>query len=78
MKKLAHGFNTAAQDSNAGSRSRKSKALPLSHCTTVPYAILCDSQLDHRFEVLALQSLNYTGSDDMTRSLKSEEIHVVQ
>ena len=32
VKKLAHGFNTAAQDSNPGSRSRESKALPLSHC----------------------------------------------
>ena len=33
MKKLAQGFNTAAQDSNPGSRSRESEALPLSHCT---------------------------------------------
>ena len=32
MKKLAQGFNTAAQDSNPGSRSRESEALPLSHC----------------------------------------------
>ena len=32
MKTLAQGFNTAAQDSNPGSRSRESKALPLSHC----------------------------------------------
>ena len=32
MKTLAHGFNTAAQDSNPGSRSRESEALPLSHC----------------------------------------------
>ena len=32
VKKLAQGFNTAAQDSNPGSRSRESKALPLSHC----------------------------------------------
>ena len=31
MKKLARGFNTAAQDSNPGSRSRESEALPLSH-----------------------------------------------
>ena len=28
---LAQGFNTAAQDSNPGSLSRDSKALPLSH-----------------------------------------------
>ena len=30
MKKLAHDFNTAAQDSNPGSLSRESEALPLS------------------------------------------------
>ena len=28
MKKLAQGFNTAAQDSNPGSRSQESEALP--------------------------------------------------
>ena len=32
VKKRAQGFNTAAQDSNPGSRSRESEALPLSHC----------------------------------------------
>jgi len=32
MKKLAQGFNTAAQDWNPGFRSRESEALPLSHC----------------------------------------------
>ena len=32
-KKLAQGFNTAAQDSNPGSFSQESGALPLSHCT---------------------------------------------
>ena len=31
VKKLAQGFNTSAQDSNPGSRSRESEALPLSH-----------------------------------------------
>ena len=31
VKKIAQGFNTAAQDSNPGSRSRESEALPLSH-----------------------------------------------
>ena len=36
MKKLAQGFNTAAQDSNPGSRSRESEALPMSHCTLHP------------------------------------------
>ena len=32
VKKLAQGFNTAAQDSNPGFRSRESETLPLSHC----------------------------------------------
>ena len=32
VKKHAQGLNTAAQDSNLGSRSRESKALPLSYC----------------------------------------------
>ena len=31
VKKLAQGFNTAAQDSNLGPFSRQSEALPLSH-----------------------------------------------
>ena len=35
MKKLAQGFNTAAQDSNLGPLSRESEALPLSHCSLV-------------------------------------------
>ena len=29
MKKLAHGFNTAAQDLNLGSRSRETEALAI-------------------------------------------------
>ena len=32
VQKLAQGFNTAAQRSNPGSRSRESEALPLNHC----------------------------------------------
>ena len=44
MKKLAQGFNTAAQDSNPGSRSRESEALPLSYCslqgTSAEYEII--------------------------------------
>ena len=32
LKKLARDFNTAVQDSNPGSCSRESEALPLSHC----------------------------------------------
>ena len=37
MKKLAQGFNTAAQDSNPGSLSRESEALPMSHCARRRY-----------------------------------------
>ena len=32
VKQIAQSVNTAAQDSNPGSRSRESEALPLSHC----------------------------------------------
>ena len=32
VKKLAQGFNTAAQDSKPGPLSRESEALPMSHC----------------------------------------------
>ena len=32
VNKIAQGLNTVAQDSNPGSRSRESEALPLSHC----------------------------------------------
>ena len=35
VKKLAQGFNMADQDSNPGSLSRESEALPLSHCALV-------------------------------------------
>ena len=35
VKKIAQGFNTATQDSNPGSRSRESEALPLSHCAQI-------------------------------------------
>ena len=40
VKTLVQGFNTAAQDSNPGSRNRESEALPLSHCAllTVPHS----------------------------------------
>ena len=31
VNKLAHGFSTAAQDSNPGPLSRASEALPLNH-----------------------------------------------
>ena len=41
MKKLAQGFNTAGQDSNPGSLSRRSGALPLSHCAL--RKVTCDA-----------------------------------
>ena len=40
VKKLAYGFITADQDSNPGSRSQESKALPLSHCA-LKLSVLC-------------------------------------
>ena len=40
MKTLAQSFNTAAQDSNPGSRSRESKAPPVSHCALHTYMVL--------------------------------------
>ena len=39
MTKLAQGFSTAAQDSNPGSHSRESEALPLSHCALQFYYV---------------------------------------
>ena len=39
MKKLAQGFNTAAQDSNPGPLNRESDALPLSHGAHVKKSI---------------------------------------
>ena len=44
-KELAHGFNTAAQDSNPGSRSRESEALSLSHCAERTNAGIVDVRL---------------------------------
>ena len=46
VKKLAQGFNTAAQDSNPGSLSRESEALPLSHCA-LHYAYMNTNILHH-------------------------------
>ena len=51
MKKLAQGFYTAAQDSNPGSHSGESEALPLSHCA------LCTSQQSQCFNVRARPGL---------------------
>ena len=39
VKTLAQGVNTVAQDSNPGSLSRESEALPLSHCGGSNYNI---------------------------------------
>ena len=48
MKELAQGFNTAAQDSNLGSRSREfeGEALPLSHCA-LPVFVYFRCQMGH-------------------------------
>ena len=46
VKKLAHGLNTAAQDSNPGSVSRESEALPLSHCARHSLRCGCDSDIN--------------------------------
>ena len=40
MKKLAQGFNPAAQDSNPDSRSRESKALTLNHWVDGPTCLI--------------------------------------
>ena len=46
VKKLAQGFNNAAQDSNPGSRSREFEALPLSHCALALFPLyVCSSPL---------------------------------
>ena len=54
MKKLAQGFNTVAQDSNPGSLSRESEALPLSHCALLKRFITM-------FTIIAVQ-LNYASN----------------
>ena len=41
VNKLSQGVNTAAQDSNPGSRSRESEALPLSHCALHCIVLYC-------------------------------------
>ena len=43
VKKLAQGFNTAAQDLKPGSHSRESEALPLSHCAPRSYPLATSS-----------------------------------
>ena len=48
MKKPAQGFNTAAQDSNPGSHSRQSEALPLSHCA-----------LHNFLQIIVMMLINY-------------------
>ena len=49
MEKLAQGFNTAAQDSNSGSRRRESDALSLSHCALVLYCTQIVGNQTQRF-----------------------------
>ena len=42
VETLFQGFDTAAQDSNPGSRSQESEALPLSHCALQMGAAILD------------------------------------
>ena len=57
VKKLAQGFNTAAQDSNPGSLSRDSGGLPLSHCTLLPYCTRYERLIQQANFVVTCQSL---------------------
>ena len=43
VETFAQRFNTAAQDSNPGSLSRESEALPLSHCALQVVLYICPS-----------------------------------
>ena len=75
MKKLAQGFNTAAQDSNPGSLSRESGALPLSHCaqnmpqvktiTTIKTKPLANKKLE-----LSIQCMHYIWKHEIIRYTK--------
>ena len=76
VKKLAQGFNTAAQDSNPGSRSRVSEALPLNHgalrtlCTSflslkLYFTVAVRSQMRQLIHntMLVTQSVLYSSSE---------------
>ena len=55
VKKLAQGFNTAAQDSNPGSHSRESEALLLSH------GALQSTYLESlKYRIIQVSTLTYT------------------
>ena len=56
VKKLAQGFNTAAQDSNPGPYSRESEALPLSHCALQTFLLQVSSNSDHKLAVFLITS----------------------
>ena len=57
MKKLAQGFNTAAQDSNPGSLSRESGGLPLSHCAISGQVVKNKEVfLNHRYRQLGFEN----------------------
>ena len=66
VKKLALGFNTAAQDSNPGSLSWESKALPLSHCLR-----LC---LKLRFKHLARLSPKCTSQQGQWKEMQRPQL----
>ena len=53
VKELAQGFNTAAQDSNPGSRSRESEALRLSHCALPIYYHIIRNLFSKLFSIIS-------------------------
>ena len=60
VKKLAQGFNTAAQGSNPGPLSRESETLPLSHCALhLPAADLLTFYFSAAFKTATANSTNY-------------------
>ena len=74
MKKLAQGFNAAAQDSNPGSRSRESEALPLSHgalpvtCDTL-YITVVDCKLNKQImKIMVTIYFKYNGTLKYSKS----------
>ena len=60
VTKLAQGFNTAAQDSNPGSRNRESEDLPLSHCALcVRFSSLSVSAIFNRNLYLQIRLISH-------------------
>ena len=81
MKELAQGFNTAPQDSNPGSRSPESEALPLSHCAPVIIYICCHGHTwivhDFPFEIYHQESYR-TEQSKTVKSISQVSILTLQ